>query len=115
MKSVQQVLPKTKLGEAIQYCLNQWEKLARYTLDGQLNIDNNRAERAIKPFVIGRKNWLFSQTATGANASAMLYSIIETAKANDLNVFEYVMACLDELSKPNVGVEQLIPWLFAKR
>ena len=109
MKSVQQVLPKTKLGEAIQYCLNQWEKLARYTLDGLLNIDNNRAERAIKPFVIGRKNWLFSQTATGANASAVLYSIIETAKANDLNVFEYVMSCLDELSKPDNDIEQLLP------
>ena len=110
-----QVLPKTKLGEAIQYSLNQWEKLVRYTLDGQLSIDNNRAERAIKPFVIGRKNWLFSQTATGANASAMLYSIIETAKANDLNVFEYAMTCLDELSKPDVDIEQLLPWQFAKR
>ena len=115
MKSVQQVLPKTKLGEAIQYSLNQWEKLARYTLDGLLNIDNNRAERAIKPFVIGRKNWLFSQTATGANASAVLYSIIETAKANDLNVFEYVMTCLDELSKPEPIIEQLLPWQFTKR
>ena len=114
-KSVQQVLPKTKLGEAIQYCLNQWEKLARYTFDGQLSIDNNRAERAIKPFVIGRKNWLFSQTATGANASAVLYSIIETAKANDLNVFEYMMICLDELSRPNADIEQLLPWQFAKR
>ena len=109
------MLPKTKLGEAIQYCLNQWEKLARYTLDGLLNIDNNRAERAIKPFVIGRKNWLFSQTATGANASAILYSIIETAKANDLNVFEYVMSCLDEFSKPAPNIEQLLPWHFAKR
>ena len=109
------MLPKTKLGEAIQYCLNQWEKLARYTLDGLLNIDNNRAERAIKPFVIGRKNWLFSQTATGANASAILYSIIETAKANDLNMFEYVMSCLDELSRPNADIEQLLPWHFAKR
>ena len=76
---------------------------------------NSRAERAIKPFVIGRKNWLFSQTATGANASAMLYSIIETAKANDLNVFEYAMTCLDELSKPDVDIEQLLPWQFAKR
>ena len=114
-KSVQRVLPKTKLGEAIQYSLNQWEKLARYTLDGQLNIDNNRAERAIKPFVIGRKNWLFSQTATGANASAVLYSIIETAKANDLNVFEYVMSCLNELSRANVDILQLLPWQFAKR
>jgi len=98
MKSAQQVLPKTKLGEAIQYCLNQWKKLERYTLG-----------------VIGRKNWLFSQTATGANASAVLYSIIETAKANDLNVFEYVMTCLDELSKPDVDIEQLLPWQFAKR
>jgi len=80
-----------------------------------LNIDNNRAERAIKPFVIGRKNWLFSQTATGANASAVLYSIIETAKANDLNVFEYVMTCLDELSKPEPIIEQLLPWQFTNR
>ena len=80
IKSQQHVLPKTKLGEAIQYCLNQWDKLQRYTLDGQLNIDNNRAERAIKPFVIGRKAWLFSQTAKGAKARATLYSIIETAK-----------------------------------
>ncbi|MCG9723126.1 transposase domain-containing protein, partial [Shewanella sp. Isolate7] len=74
-----------------------------------------RAERAIKPFVIGRKNWLFSQTATGANASAILYSIIETAKANDLNVFEYVMVSLEQLSKPEVDIEQLLPWQFAKR
>ncbi|MCG9721860.1 transposase domain-containing protein, partial [Shewanella sp. Isolate7] len=73
------------------------------------------AERAIKPFVIGRKNWLFSQTATGANASAILYSIIETAKANDLNVFEYVMVSLEQLSKPEVDIEQLLPWQFAKR
>ena len=73
------MLPKTKLGEAIQYCLNQWVKLQRYTLDGHLSIDNNRAERAIKPFVIGRKAWLFNQTAKGAHASAVLYSIIETA------------------------------------
>jgi len=59
-KSVQRLLPKTKLGEAIQYSLNRWKKLEHYTLDGLLSIDNNRAERAIKPFVIGRKNWLFS-------------------------------------------------------
>jgi transposase len=114
-KSVKQVLPKTKLGEAIQHCLNQWEKLALYTLDGRLSIDNNRAKRAIKPLVIGRKNGLFSQTATGENASAVLYSIIETAKANDLNVFEYVMTCLDEMSKSDVDIEQLLPWQFAKR
>ena len=107
------MLPKTKLGGVIQYCLNQWGN----TLDGQLSIDNNRAQRAIKPFVIGRKNWLFSQTATGANASAVIYNIIETAKANDLNVFECVMTCLDELRKPDpdVDIEQMLPWQFAKR
>jgi transposase len=93
-----------KLGEAIQYCLNQWEKLARYTLNGKLSIDNNRVEYAIKPFVIGRKNWLFSQTDTSANASAALYSVVETAKANDLNVFEYVITCLDELSQPDIDI-----------
>lgn len=98
IKSGQQVLPKTQLGEAIQYCLNQWDKLQRYTLDGQLNIDNNRAERAIKPFVIGRKAWLFSQTENGAKASAVLYSIIETAKANGLTPFDYLMHLLEQLS-----------------
>ena len=110
-----QVPPKTTLGKALGYSLNQWHKLERYTLNGQLSIDNNRAERAIKPFVIGRKNWLFSQSATGANASAILYSIIETAKANDLNVFEYVMDCLEQLSKPETDIEQLLPWELAKR
>ena len=60
---------------------NQWPKLQGYKLDGRLNIDNNRAERAIKPFVIGRKNWLFSQAAKGAQASAVLYSIIETRQS----------------------------------
>jgi hypothetical protein len=106
----QNVLATGKLGEAITYLNNQCPKLVRYLDDGLLNIDNNRAERAIKPFVIGRKNWLFSQTATGANASAALYSIIETAKANGLIPFDYVMACLDELCKPQPDIEKLLPW-----
>ena len=96
-KSANQVLPKTKLGEAIQYCLNQWEKLQRYTLDGRLSIDNNRAERAIKPFVLGRKAWLFSQTARGANTSAILYSIVETAKANGLTPADYLTYVLEHI------------------
>lgn len=108
--SKQNVLPKTKLGEAIIYLNNQWPKLIRYLEDGRLNIDNNRAERAIKPFVIGRKNWLFSQTGNGANASAALYSIIETAKANGLVPFDYVMTCLDELCQPEPNIESLLPW-----
>lgn len=112
--SQHQVLPKTKLGEAIQYCLSQWMKLQGYTFDGQLSIDNNRAERAIKPFVIGRKAWLFSQTANGATASAVLYSIIETAKANNVSVFEYIMHSLYALSHKESETDQLLPWRFAK-
>jgi transposase len=104
------VPPKSALGKAIQYCKNQWHKLVRFIEDGDLNIDNNRAERAVKPFVIGRKNWLFSNTANGAKASAMLYSIIETAKANGLTPFDYIAHCLEQLSYDHVDVEKLLPW-----
>ena len=97
-KSQLHVPPKSSLGKAITYSLNQWPNLNRYLEDGRVNIDNNRAERAIKPFVIGRKNWLFSNTANGANASAMLYSMIETAKANGLTPFDYLMHCFEQLS-----------------
>ena len=82
--TTQQVISSSPLGKAIKYTLGQWPKLIRYIDDGHLSIDNNRAERAIKPLVIGRKNWLFSNTPNGADASAMLYSIVETAKANGL-------------------------------
>ena len=104
------VPPKTALGKAIQYCKNQWHKLIRYIENGDLNIDNNRAERAVKPFVIGRKNWLFSNTGNGAKASAMHYSLIETAKANGLVPFDYLMHCLEQLSKPKVDINSLLPW-----
>ncbi|MFT7683387.1 MAG: transposase [Moritella dasanensis] len=76
----EKIPPKSKLGEAISYSLNQFKKFQRYLEDGRLSIDNNRAERAVKPFVIGRKAWLFSYTNTGTNASAILYSLVETAK-----------------------------------
>ena len=98
------------MGKAINYCQNQWPKLIRYIEDGHLSIDNNRSERAVKPFVIGRKNWLFSNTANGAKASAMLYSIIETAKSNGLIPFDYIAHCLEQLSKNQVDVEKLLPW-----
>ena len=104
------VVTKSALGKAIGYCQNQWHKLSRYIDNGNLTIDNNRAERAVKPFVIGRKNWLFSNTANGAKASAMLYSIIETAKANGLTPFDYIAHCLDKLSHKDCDIEQLLPW-----
>lgn len=102
----------SKLIEAANYLANQWYKLIRYVDDGRLSIDNNRAERAVKPFVIGRKNWLFSQTANGAHASATLYSIVETAKINGLIPFNYICACLDELCQPEPDIDSLLPWNF---
>jgi transposase len=104
------LIGKTKLAEAANYLANQWPKLNIYLEDGRLNIDNNRAERAIKPFVIGRKNWMFSQTSNGANASATLYSIIETAKTNGLIPFDYIMKCLDELCQAEPDTNSLLPW-----
>jgi transposase len=107
-------LPKTLLGQAVGYALSQKEYLKRYLEDGRLEISNNRAERSIKPFVIGRKNWLFSNTPGGANSSAIYYSLIVTAKENGLNPFEYLKWILDNM--PNLGrvgyvdrVSDLIP------
>ena len=109
-KTILQVVPKSAIGKAIQYSLNQWDKLRGYTKSGDINIDNNRAERAVKPFVIGRKNWMFCNTASGANASAILYSLIETAKANGLTPFNYLMHLLEELPKKPSDLEYLMPW-----
>lgn len=113
-KSLLTVAPKTALGTALAYCERQWHKVTRYAQDGRLNIDNNRAERAIKPFVIGRKNWLFSNTERGAAASAMIYSIVETAKANGINVEAYLQMLLEELPKMQEGdsLNRLMPWAF---
>jgi len=75
-----------------------------------LQIDNNRAERAVKPFVIGRKNWLFANTKTGANASAILNSLIETARVNGLTPFDYQQLLLEELPKNRTDIDRLLPW-----
>jgi len=81
---------KSGFGRAVHYTIEQWKYLERYQLDGRLDISNNRAERSIKPFVIDRKNFLFANTSRGANASAVVFSIIETAKENGLNPYEYL-------------------------
>lgn len=85
-----QVPPKSLLGKAIQYTLNQWERLIVYIEAGFLKPDNNVAENAIRPFVLGRKNWLFAGGPNGAEASATFFSLIETAKANDLEPYAYL-------------------------
>lgn len=74
-KQSSQVFPKSAFGQAIHYCLGQWDKLEAFLRDGRLEIDNNRSERSIKPFVIGCKNWLFANTPRGAQASAIIYSL----------------------------------------
>jgi len=95
------VLPGSLLGKAVHYAKSQRKYLERYLLDGRLEISNNRAERSIKPFVIGRKNWLFSNTPNGARASAIYYSLIVTALENDLNPFAYLTWIL--ANAPNLG------------
>lgn len=108
------VLPKSALGKAITYCLNQWDKLVAFLEDGRLEIDNNRSERSIKPVVIGRKNWLFANTPQGAQASAIIYSIVETAIENRLNPYYYLRYLFEKL--PNMDLTdmpalgQLLPW-----
>ncbi len=87
---VAQVPPKSLLGKAVNYTLNEWDRLIRYTQDGRIKPDNNTVENAIRPFVVGRKNWLFSSTPEGAHASAAIYSLIETAKANGLDPYWYL-------------------------
>lgn len=108
------VVPKSLIGKAVTYSLNQQKYLVGYLLDGRLEISNNRAERSIKPLVIGRNNWLFSNTPKGADASAVIYSIVETAKENDLNPFPYLEYLFERL--PNVDkadpseLSRLLPW-----
>lgn len=94
---VEKVPPKSLLGKAIHYTLSQWHRLIQYTTDGIIRPDNNLVENAIRPFVVGRKNWLFSDTVQGARASALIYSLIETAKANGLEPYwylKYLFECL---------------------
>ena len=110
-KTQREVVPKGKLGEAVAYTLKYWEKLTRFTENGAWPIDNNATENAIRPFVVGRKNWLFSNTGNGAVASSRLYSIIETAKANGHEPYHYLKWLFTTLPKtPESELEALMPW-----
>ena len=107
-----QTPPKGLLGKAIAYTLNQWHRLVGYIEDGRLSIDNNMAENSIRPFVVGRKNWLFSGTPEGAEASALLFSLIETAKANRLEPYAYLRYIFEKLPLAVTleDYEALLPW-----
>lgn len=108
---VREFIPKSLMGIAVRYAVNQRRWLENYMLDGRLEMSNNRAERSIRPFTVGRKNWLFSFTPRGANASAVLYSIIETAYANGLMPFAYLKYLFETL--PNIEKDryaEFLPW-----
>ena len=110
-KSLPGVPPSTATGKALGYLHTQWDKLIGYLDDGRLPIDNNRTENAIRPFVLGRKNWLFSDTVHGAKASANLYSLVETAKANGLEPYRYLRQVFKQLPRAQTvaEIEALLP------
>lgn len=110
------VLPDSKLGEAISYTCNQWQYLTRYTEDGSMPIDNNLLERDIRIFATGRKSWLFSDTADGAKASAVIYSLMLTCRACGVEPFAWLKHVLTQLPQRQDGaeIEDLLPFNFAK-
>ena len=114
-KKVDNLPSKSSTAKGMKYALNQEKFLRVFLTDGRIPLDNNAAERKIRNFTIGRKNWVMVDTKSGAKASAVMYSIVETAKANNLKVYEYLTYVLTELSKiieyPNTEVpERLLPW-----
>ena len=110
-----QVTHNSTIGKALAYSIHQEDYLRVFLSDGNIPMDNNYAEQAIRPFTIGRKNFVLIESSRGANASAILYSLVETAKANNLNTFEYFNLLLTEIPK-NVDdrnlrfLDDLLPW-----
>ena len=106
------VPPQSLLGQAVSYTLSEYKRLVRYLKYAWLTPDNNVAERAIKPFAVGRKNWLFNNTPLGAHASAAMFSIVETAKANNLDPYHFMHRLFEELPMADTEekLEKLLPW-----
>lgn len=106
----------TATGKALHYLRSEWSKLNAYLEDSRLEIDNNLAENAIRPFVMGRKNWLFSDSVAGVKSSASLYSLIETAKANGLEPYAYLRRVYTELPKARRRAHNLTEFpIFLRR
>lgn len=104
-------LPQSLLGKALTYAQNQKQKLHEFLLDGRVELDNNRSERSIKPFVMGRKAWLFCDTQNGARSSANLYSIIQTAIENNLKPFPYLVFIFETIQRDGtLVIEKVLPW-----
>lgn len=115
-KNSQEILPSSPTGKAISYTLGQWPKLIVFSEDGRVAIDNNFIERRIRPFTIGRSNWMFSVSQKGAEASAMFYSFIESAKLNGICPHDYLTIVFKELAKENTleSLEKLLPYNISK-
>ena len=111
------VVPRSLSGKALGYLDGQWPKLVRVFETGHVPLDTNAVENAIRPFAVGRKNWMFADTVRGAEASANLYSLIETAKANDLEPWAYLQRVFTELPKAETlqDVEVLLPHHASRR
>lgn len=110
-----QVTPNSVIGKALAYSINQEKYLRVFLSDGKIPMDNNFAEQAIRPFTIGRKNFVCIESSNGAKASAMLYSIVETARANNLNPYKYFELLLTEIpehmeDKNQKFIDELLPW-----
>ena len=111
----EKILPKSPLGKAMAYTLNHWDSLNTYLLDGRLEIDNNRSERALRGPVLGRKNYLFFGSEEGAEAAEILYSLADTAKQNNVNFREYLTDVLERISThPNTRISELLPYNWQK-
>ena len=110
------VTPSSALGAALAYMKKYWNRLTRYTERGDLPIDNNRVENCIRPFVVGRKGWLFSDTPAGAHSSAVIYSLMQTAKANGKEPYAWLCSVLHDLpaAKTIEDVDALLPWNLHK-
>jgi transposase len=115
LANLHSVLPGSLLGKALHYLSSQWSKLCLYVTHGAYPIDNNACENSIRPFVIGRKAWLFADTVAGANASANLYSLLQTCTANGVDGYRYLRALLVALPKAQTAddYEALLPWSIA--
>lgn len=115
LRYLHSVIPGSLLGKALHYLSAQWPKLSRYVENGAWPIDNNLCENAIRPFVIGRRHWLFADTVAGTHASANLYSLIETCKTHRIDPYGYLVSLFRRLpaAKSVDDFEALLPWRLA--
>lgn len=118
MEKQPHILPKSQLGNAFTYTINQWSQLSAYIEHGEVNIDNNWVENQIRPFALGRRNWLFVGNERGGHAAALLYSLIQTCKVNNINTrvyFEYVLNQASQLRRGEVDAKSLLPQFIDKK